>query len=199
MIDLRYPVDTAKYVIFLLITGLGIGGLFQTPLIALQAAMPTRDMAVATGAMVLFRLLGAATGVAIGGSVLNNQLASRLPHIPGLTPIDLVGNTQALVNLQPPSLRDEALSAYATSISTIWIVLTPLSGVGLCCVLLAKKYTLKRKVVKEGETTEQKAPDSAGADELKAGSVGSEPPEKLPEFDIPLETNGIPQDKAEAV
>jgi hypothetical protein len=44
------------------------------------------------------------------------------------------------------------------SLRTIWIVMTPLAAVGLCCVLLARKYTLKRNVVKAGE----QRPGSAG-------------------------------------
>ena len=113
LIDLNYPYNTAKSVIFLLITGVGIGGLFQSPLIALQAAMPSRDMAVATGAMVLFRLLGSATGVALGGTILNNQLDSRLSNIQNFQPVNLQGNVQDLVLLDPPELRDQVLSAYA--------------------------------------------------------------------------------------
>ena len=46
------------------------------------------------------------------------------------------------------------------SLRTIWIALTPLSAVGLCCVLVARKYTLKRNVVKAGER-----PGSAGTTE----------------------------------
>ena len=113
LIDLNYPFNAAKSVIFQLITGIGIGGLFQTPLIALQAAMPSRDMAVATGALVLFRLLGSATGVAIGGTILNNQLADRLSDLNDFTPINLQGNIQSLVQLDSPELRDRVLSAYA--------------------------------------------------------------------------------------
>ena len=113
MINLNYPYNTAKSVVFLLITGIGIGGLFQTPLIALQAAMPSRDMAVATGALVLFRLLGSATGVAIGGTILNNQLAKRLANIPAFTPISLGGDIQGLVDIQDPVTRTQVLSAYA--------------------------------------------------------------------------------------
>jgi hypothetical protein len=44
------------------------------------------------------------------------------------------------------------------SLRTIWIVMTPLAAVGLCCVLLARKYTLKRNVVK----AEDQKPGSAG-------------------------------------
>ena len=112
-IDLKYPFNTAKSVIFQLITGVGIGGLFQTPLIAIQAAMPSRDMAVVTGALVLFRLLGSATGVAVGGSILNNELGKRLSGISNFTPTNLHGNIQSLIHLNPPELRDRVLSAYA--------------------------------------------------------------------------------------
>jgi hypothetical protein len=110
---LKYPYNTAKSVVFQLITGIGIGGLFQTPVIALQAAMPSRDMAVVTGALVLFRLLGSATGVAIGGTVLNNQLVKRLSDISQFTPLNIRGNIQSLIQLNPPELRDRVLSAYA--------------------------------------------------------------------------------------
>ena len=98
--------------VFLVILGIGIGGLFLAPLIALQAAMPTRDMAVATGALVLLRLLGSATGIAIGGTILNNQLASRLKNHPQFTLDNLQGSVQSLQQLSPP-LRDFVLSAYA--------------------------------------------------------------------------------------
>ena len=113
MINLGYPSSTAKSVIYLLITGAGIGGLFQTPLIALQAAMPSRDMATATGSLVLFRVLGSATGVAIGGTILNNQLAIRLADISGVQSVNLEGNVQNLILLDPPELRDRVLTAYA--------------------------------------------------------------------------------------
>jgi hypothetical protein len=115
LIDLKYPLNIAKSVVFLLIVGAGGGGLFPTPIIALQAAMPSRDMAVATGAFVLFRLLGSAAGVAIGGSILNNQLTRRLSGITGFvkTPVELQAEISSLVNLQPPVLRDQVLTAYA--------------------------------------------------------------------------------------
>jgi hypothetical protein len=30
----------------------------------------------------------------------------------------------------------------------IWIIVTPVSALGMCCVLLVRKYTLKRNVVR---------------------------------------------------
>lgn len=47
----------------LLIPGIGIGALFQTPLIGIQAAMPISEMATSTGAYVLVRSIGTTLGV----------------------------------------------------------------------------------------------------------------------------------------
>jgi hypothetical protein len=56
------------------------------------------------------------------------------------------------------------------SIATIWIVMTPLSALGLLCVLLARKYTLKRNVVKAGEQKPEIA-ESAVAEEKQRTSL----------------------------
>jgi hypothetical protein len=48
--------------------------------------------------------------------------------------------------------------------------MTPLSAVGLCCVLLARKYTLKRNVVKAGE----QRPGSAGTQGTQQGEGKAE-------------------------
>lgn len=45
----------AKQEIFILIAGIGSGCLFQPPMIALQTAMPLKDMAIATAAYGLVR------------------------------------------------------------------------------------------------------------------------------------------------
>lgn len=45
----------ARQEIFILIAGIGIGCLFQPPMIALQAAMPLKDMATVTAAFGLVR------------------------------------------------------------------------------------------------------------------------------------------------
>ena len=55
MIMLEENTSHAKQEIFILIAGIGIGCLFQPPLIGLQAAMPLKDMATATAAFGLVR------------------------------------------------------------------------------------------------------------------------------------------------
>jgi hypothetical protein len=75
--------------------------------------MPSRDMAVATGAMVLFRLLGSAVGVAVGGTILNNQLSAKLANVPDFqAATNIEGGIQQLSQL-PPEVRDTVLTAFA--------------------------------------------------------------------------------------
>lgn len=57
--------------IFPLIAGAGLGCLFQTPLIGLQAAMPLKDMATSTGAFGFLRTLGGTIGITIGEAIFS--------------------------------------------------------------------------------------------------------------------------------
>lgn len=55
--------------IFPLIAGFGVGGLFFPPIVAMQAAMPTKDMATSTATVGLLRQLGSTIGVSIGQAI----------------------------------------------------------------------------------------------------------------------------------
>jgi hypothetical protein len=89
---LMYQLDShssvAVKVVYPLITAIGIGCLFQvrflsphyssylfshqTPLIALQAAMPLKDMATSTGAFGFIRTMGGTIGISIGQVIFAN-------------------------------------------------------------------------------------------------------------------------------
>lgn len=55
--------------IFTLIAGMGVGGLFFPPLTLIQAAMPVKDMATSTATLGLLRLLGATIGLSVGQAI----------------------------------------------------------------------------------------------------------------------------------
>ena len=61
--------DSLERVFYPLIAALGTGCLFQIPLIALQAAMPLKDMATSTATYVFVRQLGGTVGVSIGQAI----------------------------------------------------------------------------------------------------------------------------------
>ncbi|KZV94441.1 MFS general substrate transporter [Exidia glandulosa HHB12029] len=151
MITLDEKSSVAKQEILLLVTSLGVGCLFQPPLIAVQAAMPVKDMATATATFVLIRQLGGTMGISIGGSIYSSELHRRLRDI-GYTAIgDVVNDVRGLIHIEPLALRQQVLHAYTKSISTIWLVWTPLVVVGFLCAIPIREYAMKRAVVNTGK------------------------------------------------
>ncbi|PVF96646.1 MFS general substrate transporter [Serendipita vermifera] len=148
-----------------LVTAVGMGPLFPLPLIALQAAMPLRDMATTTSASILLRFLGGTIGISIGDAIYESGLRHRLPRIQGYNPggEGMTNNIQGLKNIQPPELRQQVLHAYTRSLALIWVVLTACTFVGLLLVLPIRSYSLQRQVVKgeKGDKAGEKGKEEA--------------------------------------
>ncbi|KAG8923269.1 hypothetical protein FRC00_006468 [Tulasnella sp. 408] len=114
MIDLDENSSRAKEILYQLVAAIGTGALFMTPLLAIQAAMPQKDMATATAAFGLMRQLGGTTGISACGAVYFNFLRRRLNEIPGYDASSipngaLIINVGNLKNIQPESLRVEVI------------------------------------------------------------------------------------------
>ncbi len=64
--------------VFMLITGFGLGNLMQPLTLALQNALPPKDMGVSTAAATFFRQIGGTLGVAVFLSILFSQLSPNI-------------------------------------------------------------------------------------------------------------------------
>ncbi|MFE1177446.1 MFS transporter [Streptomyces sp. NPDC058773] len=64
--------------IYMLVFGLGLGGCMQTLVLAVQNAVPPRDMGVATASSTFFRQMGATAGTAIFLSVLFSTVGDKI-------------------------------------------------------------------------------------------------------------------------
>ncbi|KAI6028637.1 major facilitator superfamily domain-containing protein [Pisolithus orientalis] len=179
MIMLDSTSNNAEKELYPLVTAAGLGCLFQTPLIGLQAAMPLKDMATSTGAFVFLRILGGTVGITIGETIISSVLPRKLNGIQGLSigtsVADINDSVRQIASISDPTLRAEVMHAYARSISTIWLVNTPVSAFGFLTVLCIKAYTLKRNIVRGGaskpiDTEKGAAPQS----EAEAGTGGVE-------------------------
>ncbi len=67
-----------KTMVFMLVFGLGLGCCMQTLVLAVQNAVPPRDMGVATASSTFFRQMGATAGTAIFLSVLFSNVGSKI-------------------------------------------------------------------------------------------------------------------------
>ncbi|KAI5803074.1 MFS general substrate transporter [Geopyxis carbonaria] len=67
-----------KQIGYALLTGFGVGQTLQPSLIAIQAGVARKDMAIVTATRNFVRNLGGTFGLAIAGTILNNTLRMRL-------------------------------------------------------------------------------------------------------------------------
>ncbi|CAM0135182.1 unnamed protein product [Umbelopsis sp. WA50703] len=91
---------------YLLIAGVGFGCCMQTMIVAAQASVTYKDMAVTTAFVNFSRTLGGVFGLAIAGTLFNNKLITGLATL-GLSPQDAeqAANNVAFVNSLPSSER----------------------------------------------------------------------------------------------
>ncbi|CAL1704737.1 unnamed protein product [Somion occarium] len=174
MIQLDENSNTAEKVLYLLIAALGVGCLFQTPLIGLQAAMPLKDMATSTSTFGFIRTLGGTVGISIGQAILTSFLRKNVEKIPGLE-IDtsaaaLNQMVRQVKNIPDPVQRQAVMHAYTSALSKVWLINTPILGVGLILTLFLRGYTLKRVVVKGGAQQAKDGDIEAGA---QAGEIAA--------------------------
>ena len=93
--------------LFMLITGFGLGNLMQPLTLALQNALPPKDMGVSTAAATFFRQIGGTMGVAVFLSILFAQVTPNITdelHAAATDP-QFVAALQ-----QPANAADEALA-----------------------------------------------------------------------------------------
>jgi EmrB/QacA subfamily drug resistance transporter len=117
----RMTVETSytNAVIKIVVAGFGLGITMPLYTIAVQNAVPYNLLGVATSSTAFFRSIGGSVGLAILGSVMNNQFASnlmsRLPDaVKGVLPSDMLAslahNPQALVSLEAQAQLQDFLA-----------------------------------------------------------------------------------------
>ncbi|KAJ6623516.1 MFS general substrate transporter [Mycena sp. CBHHK59/15] len=154
MVMLDNKSGPVREALFPLVAAIGVGCLFQTPLIGLQAAMPIKDMATSTSTYGFIRTLGGTVAIAMGQAIITSTLRKRLARIPNLSaaidtsPAALSQNVLQLKHIADARERQAVVHAYARSISMIWVVVTPILGAGLVMSLFIRRYSLARTIVR---------------------------------------------------
>jgi EmrB/QacA subfamily drug resistance transporter len=102
------------------IAGLGLGMAMPIFSLAVQNALPQKDLGAATSSTQLFRSIGGTVGLAIMGGLLNNFLADKLKNLSNDPFIQATGHGEQFANLDANSLQrvisPEAQSAIGSSL-----------------------------------------------------------------------------------
>ncbi|KAL9114127.1 MAG: hypothetical protein Q9227_001899 [Pyrenula ochraceoflavens] len=147
---LMHPGTSIPGFIFLnLVVGLGMGMIFPSVTISIQASSPSRDVAFAMGLFSLFRSFGQAVGIAVGGVVFQNEMKRKLqadPRLAGMASeysADASALVQVIKTMADGSPQKTALvKAYSDSLDVVWIVMCAFAAAALVASLLVKEYGL---------------------------------------------------------
>jgi EmrB/QacA subfamily drug resistance transporter len=151
----QLEVDTSLWLAFLMmvIIGVGLGLSMQSLVLAVQNAIPLRDLGAGTSAVTFFRSLGGSFGVAILGAVLNSrltgELAERMPgaiaQLPPEQAAEVAASGGSQISIDQPSvilalpdpIREAIQYAFVESLHTVFLVtgLVGLVAVAITLVL----------------------------------------------------------------
>ncbi|TIA68573.1 hypothetical protein E3P92_04014 [Wallemia ichthyophaga] len=153
MTTLRNDSNTAKQILYILVASLGVGCLFQVPLLAMQSSLPIVDVSTGTGAYVFVRSLGGCIAISVSGTIVSNVSKKKLQNIPNAGSLAGLSteNLTDIKNIEPESLKVQVQAAYSEAIAKIFIMVVVLAGCGLISSLFIKRYEMRTNTVKKGE------------------------------------------------
>jgi len=144
--------STAEMSAYFFVFGLGLGLVMQVLVLIVQNAVSYEDLGVATSGATFFRSIGASFGVAIFGTVFASRLGDKLTDAlrgtslpPGVTPDGLESDPRGISQL-PVAVRPEALHAYASSITDVFLYAAPVALVGFVLAWFLKEDKLRGSV-----------------------------------------------------
>jgi EmrB/QacA subfamily drug resistance transporter len=163
--------------LYMLVLGMGIGGVMQVLVIIVQNAVPHSELGVATSGATFFRSIGGSFGTAIFGAIFSNVLVGNLSkhlggaHLPsGFSSADA---TPALLSHLPAAIHQAFVAGYAESIQTVFIVAVPIAALAFLATWLIPQVELKQWPTAES-VPESESPlgveSQGGADESPTGS-----------------------------
>ncbi|WP_314225585.1 MDR family MFS transporter [Streptomyces zaehneri] len=132
--------------------GLGLGLVMQVLVLIVQNAVGYEDLGVATSGATFFRSIGASFGVAIFGTVFSGRLGDKLTdafkgvQLPsGVTVGGLESDPRGIAEL-PSTLRPQALDAYASAITDVFLYAAPVALLGFVLAWFLKEDPLRGSV-----------------------------------------------------
>jgi EmrB/QacA subfamily drug resistance transporter len=134
--------------LYMLVLGMGIGGVMQVLVIIVQNAVPHSELGVATSGATFFRSMGGSFGTAIFGAIFANVLVGNLAkHLHGVTMpagFSAADVTPALLSHLPAAIRQGFVAGYAESIQTVFIWAVPIAVLAFLATWLIPHVELRK-------------------------------------------------------
>ncbi|MBR7830215.1 MFS transporter [Actinospica sp. MGRD01-02] len=134
---------------YMAVFGLGIGLTMQVLTIATQNNVDYADLGVATSGVTYFRSIGGSFGASIFGTILNNELSSKVDTslhngvLATTFPVKQILGDPTAVNKLPPVLRNPFVHIYATSCAHVFLIASPIALVAFVLALFLREVPLR--------------------------------------------------------
>ncbi|KAL8802998.1 MAG: hypothetical protein Q9200_006387 [Gallowayella weberi] len=154
--------STVEWIFLNLVGGLGMGMLFPSMAFAIQASSTNADLAFAIAMFSFFRAFGQAIGVAVGGTIFQNQVKTKLLSYPLLASKadeyskDASRLVQIIKAMQDGVVKEDMKHAYADSLKVVWATMCGLAAVGLILSFWTKGLDMNKPLETEQGFLEEK-------------------------------------------
>ena len=169
--------------LFMLILGLGLGGVMQVLVIIVQNGVQHSELGVATSGATFFRSIGGSFGTAIFGAIFANLLVGNLAsHLHGIrlpAGFSSANVTPAMLDLLPAAVRHGFTAGYAESIQTVFLVAAPIAFLAFLASWLIPQVELRRWSPADAEAA---AKGSAAESPAGAALESLDPQDATPEY-----------------
>ena len=137
---------TAVWAVFLCLFGLGMGMILSSVNFSIQAAVEAEHAGNAAAMYAFMRSTGMCIGVAIGGTVFQNEMKRKLRSLNVPHAIDLAkhaeGYVQTLMSMTDQTAKKMIMDGYVAGFRGVFITMTALCATGLIVSLFVKKGNL---------------------------------------------------------
>ncbi|UFU02581.1 MFS transporter [Ruania suaedae] len=136
--------------VFMAISGVGVGGLIQNIVLAVQNTVDVKDIGASSATIAFFRSVGGTIGVSILGAVLAGQVSSRIADGARAMGIDpsATGVSQGSLDVSSLPAPVQALfhDAYGDSFGLLFAIAGAASVLTLVAIVLVRETTLRTTV-----------------------------------------------------
>lgn len=131
-INLGFETDWPRLISFQLVAGIGVGLVFEGPLLAIQASVAPTDVATVTATMSFIRTLSTAISIVVGGVTFQNQVSKNMAKLLAeLGPEygDALGHgfgsaSVDVINGMSPELQVLVRHALSDALRTAWVMVS---------------------------------------------------------------------------
>ena len=160
-ISFRTEREWAKIIVFQVVTGLGAGLLFQSPMIALQSFLHQSDIAAAMSAYGFLRNLCTSISVVIGSVLIQHSL----PSGSSLTSLHTSHRDDSGASAGQETEGTISKQQYMTGLRNMWTFYT-----AMCGLMLVSSFFIKQK------RTAKKGSEESGDEDASTSKDGSVQP-----------------------